>query len=321
MLSGIYKITHIQSGRFYIGSAKNFKSRWNTHKQDLAKNKHHSKYLQAIYNKYGKDSISYEIIEYCEIEKLLIREQFYLDTMKPQLNSLKIAGSPLGYRHTEETKKKLAERQRGRKVKFSEEALANIREGIKNRIYSDEAKARMVKAAKERGWPKLSKETIDKIAAFHTGRKRSQETKNRISEGRKGKQISPQGLAKMKAKMQSPEMRQHLSNLAKNRPSPNKGKPLSEERKQHLSKIKKGKPLSEEHKAKIRAACAKGFNHTDEAKRKMAASKLRFTKEEVLEIREKYKSGLSMEKLAQQYNVMRHTIGRVINGKGLYSEF
>jgi group I intron endonuclease len=320
MQSGIYKITHTESGRFYIGSAKNFKSRWNTHNQDLIKNKHHSRYLQAIYNKYGKDSIVYEVIENCEVNELITREQYYLDTLMPDLNMVKTAGNCLGHKHSEETKRKQSERQTGKKVKFSEQALANIREGIKNRIISDEGKKRMAESASKRmKGSKQKPETIAKVVAFHTGRKRSEETKLKISEGRKGKQVSAEGLAKMKAKMQSPEMREHLSKLAKLRPPP-KGKPMSEEQKRKLSELKKGVPLSEEHKKKLKESRV-NYKHSEETKNKLKQSKLKFNKEEVSEIRKLHSQGYSMKKLGEVYGVMRHTISRVVNGKNLYINY
>ena len=248
MNSGIYTITYTKTNDFYVGSAKDFSKRFSSHKHSLINNTHHCSRLQNIFNKHGMDVLVFKEIEACKPEQLLEREQYYLDTLKPTLNTLKIAGSSMGYKYTEEQKQN-------------------------------------------------------------------------ISKGRKGKQVSPEGLAKMKLKMQSPEMRKHLSDLAKGRPAPNKGKPMSEEQKRKLSEIKKGKPLSEEHKRKIRDGCAEGFNHTQQTKNKIAESKLKFSKEEVFEIRNKYKLGLSMEKLGKLYGVRRHTIGRVIRGISLYSKY
>lgn len=37
------------------------------------------------------------------------REQYFLDLLKPQYNILKTAGSLMGFQHSEETKKKLAD--------------------------------------------------------------------------------------------------------------------------------------------------------------------------------------------------------------------
>lgn len=319
MDSSIYKITHVASGRFYIGSAKNTKMRWRRHEQQLKNGDHHSKYLQRLYNKYGAESLTYEIVEYCEVNKLLEREQYYLDTLSPPLNSLKIAGSALGYKHSEETKRRQSERQKGRKVTFSEEGWANILAAIK-RPKTEEHRKKISEANKKRGTAHLrTPEALKKVAAFHRGRKRSEETKHKISEAKKGKKMPEHSRIEMIERMRSPEMREHLSKLAKQRPAPNKGKPMSDEQKAKLSALKKGVSLSEEHKRKIREACAKGFVHTDEAKKKIAETHRKFTDEQVLEIRRQHNSGLTQQQLANIYGVKRHTIGRVVNGVGVYA--
>lgn len=56
--------------------------------------------------KYGYANFSLEILEYCEPSKCTEREQYYLDLLKPEYNVLPIAGSCLGYKHSEESKKK-----------------------------------------------------------------------------------------------------------------------------------------------------------------------------------------------------------------------
>ena len=45
-----------------------------------------------------------EILEYCEIDTLMDREQYYLDKFNPEYNILKIAGSFRGFKHSEATK-------------------------------------------------------------------------------------------------------------------------------------------------------------------------------------------------------------------------
>jgi hypothetical protein len=57
--------------------------------------------------KYGYSNFSLEILEYCEEKDLLAREQYYLDTLKPEYNLLKIAGSWAGYKHSDETLAKM----------------------------------------------------------------------------------------------------------------------------------------------------------------------------------------------------------------------
>ena len=58
--------------------------------------------------KYGYAGFRLEILEYCDIQVLLEREQFFFDMFSPEYNILKVAGSPLGYRHSEAAKKRIS---------------------------------------------------------------------------------------------------------------------------------------------------------------------------------------------------------------------
>jgi group I intron endonuclease len=59
---------------------------------------------------HGHSSFSLTILEYIDTtdlskdkakELILCREQYYLDMLEPEINILKLAGSSLGYKHTE----------------------------------------------------------------------------------------------------------------------------------------------------------------------------------------------------------------------------
>jgi len=78
MDSGIYIIINNLNDNFYVGSAKNYRKRWQQHKNDLKRNKHNNTHLQRSYNKHG-DVFSYYLLEECENENLLKVEQTYLD--------------------------------------------------------------------------------------------------------------------------------------------------------------------------------------------------------------------------------------------------
>jgi hypothetical protein len=54
--------------------------------------------------KYGYSNFSLDILEYCEPNVKISREQYYIDLLKPEYNILKKAGSNLGFKHSEETK-------------------------------------------------------------------------------------------------------------------------------------------------------------------------------------------------------------------------
>lgn len=99
--SGIYEIVNTLNGKRYIGSSQSMKRRWDSHKYNLKYNKHHSKYLQNSWNKYGEDCFKFNILEYCEVEKLLEREQFYLDTLKPRYNCSPTAKNCKGVKHND----------------------------------------------------------------------------------------------------------------------------------------------------------------------------------------------------------------------------
>jgi hypothetical protein len=78
MSSGIYKITNIQNGKVYIGSSVNISNREYKHFWMLNKGIHDNEYLQKSYNKYGKNVFVFEIIEYCEPNKLIERENIFI---------------------------------------------------------------------------------------------------------------------------------------------------------------------------------------------------------------------------------------------------
>jgi len=64
--------------------------------------------LERALLKYGFSNFSLEILEYCDKkEDAVKREQYYLDYLKPKYNIVKLAGSTLGYKHTEESLKKM----------------------------------------------------------------------------------------------------------------------------------------------------------------------------------------------------------------------
>lgn len=52
-------------------------------------------------------------------EVLLQREQYYFDTYHPDYNILKVAGSPIGYRHSEAAKKQIGIASKDREVQES----------------------------------------------------------------------------------------------------------------------------------------------------------------------------------------------------------
>lgn len=122
--SGIYKIININSNNIYVGSTNNFRHRFSSHKCLLRKNKHPNKHLQSAWSKYGEESFQFEVIEGCEQNKLIEREQHYIDNLKPHYNKLSIAGSSFGHKMPRDSILK--------RSKYNLDIVNNIRKDYKN---------------------------------------------------------------------------------------------------------------------------------------------------------------------------------------------
>lgn len=136
--SGIYSIRNLENSQLYIGSSKNLYNRLRSHLLHLKNNKHANPKLQNSWNKYGEDVFEFKVIEFCTIEILINREQYWMDnlnTISPNgFNILAIAGTPRGIKRgpmSQETKDKISLAHIGRK--HSEESRNNMKEGQKNK--------------------------------------------------------------------------------------------------------------------------------------------------------------------------------------------
>jgi group I intron endonuclease len=112
---GIYKIYFLDPDFFYIGSSINLRNRYYGHIKDLRNSRHGNSHLQHAYDKYGKDALHFEIVEQVSHrEDLLVREQHYLDTLKPYYNIHPNARSSLGVKRTPEHRIKSGAAHRGK---------------------------------------------------------------------------------------------------------------------------------------------------------------------------------------------------------------
>jgi len=109
MTSGIYKIEC--KGKLYIGSAVYYEKRMSNHIATLRGQYHPNKHLQRSYNKYGKKSLVFSLVEECSKEQLIKREQFFIDVLQPAFNMQPKAGSCLGVKRSEEFKRKMRKHQ------------------------------------------------------------------------------------------------------------------------------------------------------------------------------------------------------------------
>jgi len=176
---GVYSWVHLESNRRYVGSSINLAKRF----REYYNFNHLSSSKMLIYKillKYGYSAFRLEILEYSSIEELLNREQFYIDKYDPELNILKIAGSSLGFKHSEATKELMSELAKGRS--FSEETLQKMRD----RTVSEDVKERISAALLGR---KFTPETLKAMSEAALGRKASEETKLKLALNNNKRQI------------------------------------------------------------------------------------------------------------------------------------
>ena len=91
-ISAVYKITNAITGDFYIGSSKDVKHRWTTHKCPSVWNKQPNNQLYKDMQKYGLNKFEFEIIAEIEEEKLKEAEQKFIETLKPSYNNRNAKG-------------------------------------------------------------------------------------------------------------------------------------------------------------------------------------------------------------------------------------
>jgi group I intron endonuclease len=126
--AGVYRWINNNNGKCYVGSSVDLSKRLYRYFSlaHISVGSKNSAICKALV-KYGYGGFSFEILEYCDNKETLglRREQYYLDLLEPEYNILKKAGSPLGFRHSEEAKAKM----RG-KINRSLEHIRKLKEHL-----------------------------------------------------------------------------------------------------------------------------------------------------------------------------------------------
>lgn len=131
VVCGVYCITCLVNGKRYVGSSDNIPNRWRVHRSRLDRGIHPAEEMMADWETYGSSAFRFRILERVdvnlhvtaatvatggfELDKLMAAEQKWIDQLKPEYNTLTVAGSSTGYKHTEEAKEAMRAAKRGRK--------------------------------------------------------------------------------------------------------------------------------------------------------------------------------------------------------------
>jgi group I intron endonuclease len=145
--SGIYIIKNILTDKIYIGSTKCFFRRYQNHRKPLLDNKHNNSHLQNSFNKHGESNFTFNIIEICNKDILIEREQYWLDLLTPYqldigFNIANVAGPNMnkGISPTPEQRKKISDTLKLHRY-------PNARKGV---VLSDEIKKKISNSVKAR---------------------------------------------------------------------------------------------------------------------------------------------------------------------------
>lgn len=166
----IYAIENKINGKMYIGLSKNIRRRFKTHKNKLERGCHFNQHLQNAYNKYGKESFKFKVIEKrISVEKLGQKEKYYIDkfdTVKSGYN-MKTGGYE-GWKFSEEVKKKISKSREG--MKLSQQHKESIGAFFRGCTLKKEHRNKISKALKGRSF---TKEHKNNISAAMSGRESS----------------------------------------------------------------------------------------------------------------------------------------------------
>lgn len=150
-----YEITHVASGKMYVGSALDFFGRMRVHKSSLRLNRHSNADLQAAFN--IDPEIEFSVTFYDTREEAYDHEQALLDEHHSKGELFNVA---VNARSTN---------------KDNEVIKAYLRELKTGTTHTEETKAKMSAARKGVAKPPRTQEHIDKLAAARTGCKHSEE--------------------------------------------------------------------------------------------------------------------------------------------------
>lgn len=191
MSSAIYAIVNNVTRDMYVGSAVAVNRRWSAHRRDLAKHCHYNTRLQRAYDKYGANAFDWEIVQFVDNKaELIAREQFWMNFFAPVYNGRPVANSPLGTKHSAETRAKMS--AAAKKKVFTEEHKQNISKAKKGICtISDEQKKRLSVMNTGKVY---SAEVRAKISATSTGRYHTDEAKQKISAANKARWAAKKGL-------------------------------------------------------------------------------------------------------------------------------
>lgn len=202
----IYVVTNLMTGKRYVGqTTQPMLTRWKRHLSDALGPKRRPHPLHSAIRKYGRDVWAVEeLATTTTFDDLNIREAatiVALGTLHPAGYNLKPGGGNAG--HHEETKRKLAESLRGKKLPL--ELIERLRIAGRKRKQTPAQLAGLAKCLERNraiaGQPgrKLTEAERAAMSAVHKGKPKTLAHRAAIGAAHVGMKRSPEALANMRA--------------------------------------------------------------------------------------------------------------------------
>lgn len=126
--SGIYRWINLNNGRSYVGSSVHLKERFISYYNKNHLRDNYSMLICRALIKHGYSSFRLEILEYCTLEDLVAKENYYISYFNPEYNLVQESStmpSRLGYTHSKTTIVKIAKAQPSRVTVSVKDLMTN----------------------------------------------------------------------------------------------------------------------------------------------------------------------------------------------------
>jgi group I intron endonuclease len=172
MNSGIYQLTHKDTGRVYIGQSTNLKARFAGYKSSGGSGNGKS-VIKRAFLKYGKDAFDFKVLVYCSgkdyLNELEVKTIALYNSIVPNGFNIELGGG---------------------NAPLSEHVKQAVSKANKGRIITEEQRKHLSEVHKAR-WSAMSEEQLNKYREFgrtrNLGKAMSDEQKKKISETRKAR--------------------------------------------------------------------------------------------------------------------------------------
>jgi len=174
--SGIYLWFNKINSKFYIGSGVNLSNRLVDYFQNWYLKKRKNLIIVRALEKYKMENFALVILEITDRKNIIQREQYWIDTLKPEYNLLQNASNSLGFKHSPESINKIKFARLGSKHTLEVRKQMSLNRKGKNAYWygktlSDETKNKLKLIALNRGKlhkPGFSVEVLDTLTGIKT---------------------------------------------------------------------------------------------------------------------------------------------------------